>query len=100
MSFPTKEDRTVCWENRDLYWNCLDEKKSEDLCKEFRKKYEKLCPSQWVKHFDRKREYLIFKDRLEKEGIVKDNENKDLCSSDLTPRRRSFYTFPSPRPNI
>lgn len=52
MSFPSKEDRQVCWGNRDLYWKCLDEKKSEDSCAEFRKQYEKFCPSQWVSTFN------------------------------------------------
>ncbi|OXU23878.1 hypothetical protein TSAR_010319 [Trichomalopsis sarcophagae] len=70
MSFPNKEDRLNCWHNRDQYWHCLDEKKSEDSCNSFRKEYEKFCPAQWVKHFDKKREYLMFKERLEKEGYV------------------------------
>ncbi|XP_011497116.1 PREDICTED: cytochrome c oxidase assembly factor 6 homolog [Ceratosolen solmsi marchali] len=68
MSFPNKQDRLTCWNHRDIYWKCLDEKKSDDLCKYCRKDYEKFCPSQWVKHFDRKRDYLNFKNRLEKEG--------------------------------
>ncbi|XP_018400076.1 PREDICTED: cytochrome c oxidase assembly factor 6 homolog [Cyphomyrmex costatus] len=47
MSFPNKEDRTKCWSCRDEYWQCLDEGKSQTECIEFRKQYEKFCPSQW-----------------------------------------------------
>jgi cytochrome c oxidase assembly factor 6 len=35
-------------------------------CRDLRKLYEKGCPSQWVKHFDRKRTYEQFKKRMEK----------------------------------
>lgn len=48
MSFPNKEDRQKCWSNRDVYWKCLDEKKSEDSCTALRKQYEQFCPAQWV----------------------------------------------------
>ena len=51
MSFLNKEDRQACWNNRDTYWKCLDEKKSEDSCKEFRDQYEKFCPGQWVRFY-------------------------------------------------
>jgi len=48
MSFPNKNDRLNCWSRRDEYWQCLDEGKSQAECMEFRKQYEKFCPSQWV----------------------------------------------------
>lgn len=48
MSFPSKADRERCWSRRDEYWKCLDEGKSPEGCIEFRKQYEKFCPSQWV----------------------------------------------------
>lgn len=48
MSFPSKTDRVNCWSRRDEYWQCLDEGKSQAECMEFRKQYEKFCPSQWV----------------------------------------------------
>lgn len=48
MSFPSKEVRQNCWSHRDKYWQCLDEGKSQEECREFRKQYEKFCPSQWV----------------------------------------------------
>lgn len=48
MSFPNKSDRLTCWNHRDLYWKCLDDKNAEELCVEFRKEYMKNCPPQWV----------------------------------------------------
>uniref|UniRef100_L7M5M3 Putative cytochrome c oxidase subunit vib/cox12 n=1 Tax=Rhipicephalus pulchellus TaxID=72859 RepID=L7M5M3_RHIPC len=69
MSFPNKEQRQKCWDSRDRYWECLDSN-AEDAkrCAEMKSLYETHCPSQWVKHFDRKREYLKFKDKIEKDG--------------------------------
>ncbi|XP_065563043.1 cytochrome c oxidase assembly factor 6 homolog [Artemia franciscana] len=70
MSFPDKEKRQQCWEARDDLWNCMDKNENErELCKEFRAIYESTCPAQWVKHFDRKRNYLKFKEKIEKEGV-------------------------------
>lgn len=84
MSFPNKEDRLNCWSRRDEYWQCLDEGKSQAECIEFRKQYEKFCPSQWVKHFDRKRDYLKFKEQIEKGGIhCLDGETKSSERVDL-----------------
>lgn len=79
MSFPTKEERTRCWGARDKYWECLDKNEGankDNVCKEFRQLYEKSCTSQWVKHFDRKRNYLIFKEKIEKEGYEPLDETK------------------------
>ncbi|XP_037274445.2 cytochrome c oxidase assembly factor 6 homolog [Rhipicephalus microplus] len=69
MSFPNKEQRQKCWDSRDRYWECLDSNADDaKRCAEMKSLYETLCPSQWVKHFDRKREYLKFKDKIEKDG--------------------------------
>lgn len=69
MSFPDKEQRTKCWAARDRYWECLDaNRENPKACDEVRKLYEKGCPAQWVKHFDRRRDYLQFKERIEKHG--------------------------------
>ncbi|XP_076315792.1 cytochrome c oxidase assembly factor 6 homolog isoform X1 [Tachypleus tridentatus] len=71
MSFPNKEQRQRCWNSRDRYWECLD-KNNDDAskCKVYRNMYETECPSQWVKHFDRKRQYLQLKDRIQNEGAA------------------------------
>lgn len=74
MSFPNKSDRKTCWESRDKYWECLDkhnvgmEQPCPEECQQVRKLYESMCPNQWVKHFDRKRNYLLFKAKIETEG--------------------------------
>jgi len=69
MSFPVKEERQKCWDARDRYWQCLDVSGGENSkCVELRSLYESTCPSQWVKHFDRKRNYLKFKEQIEKDG--------------------------------
>ncbi|CAL8091806.1 unnamed protein product [Orchesella dallaii] len=69
MSFPSKAEREKCWQSRDELWKCLDDNNgSQDMCTKFRELYESSCPRQWVKHFDRKREYLKFKDRIQNDG--------------------------------
>ena len=73
MSFPDREVRAKCWGARDVYWACLDRNNIEDAvkdgpCAEFRKTYEQSCSPLWVKHFDRKRSYLLFKEKIEKDG--------------------------------
>ncbi|KAK0163046.1 hypothetical protein PV327_006757 [Microctonus hyperodae] len=103
MSFPNKEDRQACWGCRDEYWQCLDQGKSENECESLRKQYEKFCPSQWVKHFDRKREYLKFKEQIEQEGYLITNRLKteaaplDYSSTTQVmvrrlPHRRVFFS--------
>lgn len=74
--FPSKEQRKVCWDARDEYWQCLDKNapehqansgaKEPTVCLQFRKLYCERCPGQWVKHFDRKRTYEQFKVKMEK----------------------------------
>ncbi|XP_014246993.1 cytochrome c oxidase assembly factor 6 homolog [Cimex lectularius] len=69
MSFPKKEEREACWDSRDKYWQCLDTAtEPEKQCAQLRKFYETSCPVQWVKHFDRKRSYLKFKEKIEQHG--------------------------------
>lgn len=74
MSFPDKAERAKCWSNRDEYWKCLDEhapkhsstsgEKVPSACQNLRKQFEQSCPGQWVKHFDRKRTYEQFKEKM------------------------------------
>lgn len=74
MSFPTKSERAKCWSSRDEYWQCLDDKapkhsstsgeKIPNVCQQLRKQFEQSCPGQWVKHFDRKRTYEQFKEKM------------------------------------
>lgn len=74
MSFPDREQRKTCWDSRDRYWECLDNQNIKDSsvkpkeCLELRKLFEKSCPTQWVSHFDRKRDFNVFKEKMQKEG--------------------------------
>jgi len=90
MSFPSKSDREKCWNSRDALWECLDKAAASvggggsskgrngdaeidaqhmaTVCSQFRVAYESSCPKQWIKHFDRKRAYLKFKDKIQKDG--------------------------------
>lgn len=69
MSFPDRSERQKCWSARDRYWECLDANKEErEKCLKQREAYEASCPAQWVKHFDRKFQYLKYKDRIENDG--------------------------------
>lgn len=74
--FPSKEQRRVCWDARDKYWQCLDKNAPDhqstsganepSACVQLRKLFQSSCPGQWVKHFDRKRTYDLFKLKMEK----------------------------------
>lgn len=74
MSFPDMKQRKACWTARDNYWKCLDEKapefstssgeESPAVCQQFRKLFQETCPGQWITHFDRKRTYEQFKERM------------------------------------
>ncbi|EDW82691.1 uncharacterized protein Dwil_GK24999 [Drosophila willistoni] len=76
MSFPDKSERAKCWTARDDYWKCLDEnapkhsstsgEKVPNACQILRKAFVQSCPGQWVKHFDRKRTYEQFKEKMAK----------------------------------
>lgn len=85
MSFPDKAQRKLCWDSRDRYWECLDSeniKETKDAlarpkaCAELRRMFEKSCPTQWVSHFDRKRDYNVFKEKMQKEGYEPIRESK------------------------
>jgi len=66
---PTKEERAACWLARDDFWKCLD-KSEEDAtkCKQQRQQFESSCTNTWLKYFDKRRDYLKYKEKLEKEG--------------------------------
>ncbi|XP_025104712.1 cytochrome c oxidase assembly factor 6 homolog [Pomacea canaliculata] len=70
MSFPKSEERKKCWSARDSYWECLTDNNDDSIkCSQQRALFEKCCSSQWVKHFDRKREFIKYKEKLETEGF-------------------------------
>lgn len=59
-SFPGKEERRVCWDSRDRYWECLDMYPSDNKqCAKLRQLFEQQCPSQWVSFLNTFFIYLI-----------------------------------------
>ncbi|GFT00201.1 cytochrome c oxidase assembly factor 6 homolog [Nephila pilipes] len=71
MSFPDKDTRKKCWASRDAYWECLDQNNDNpSSCLEEKKCFENDCPNLWVQHFNRKRDYLKFKEKIQSEDPV------------------------------
>lgn len=70
MTFSSWEEKAGCLAARDAYWACLDlvkkDKGDADIrdCPELRERYTTACPGHWVRHFDKKKSYLMFKETL------------------------------------
>ncbi|KAL4660311.1 hypothetical protein GN956_G431 [Arapaima gigas] len=70
MSAPSSAQRKACWGARDQFWKCLDDSSDDvDLCDKFRKVFEANCPSQWVKYFNKRRDFLKFKEKIQTDGF-------------------------------
>lgn len=67
MEFKGKAQRTECYGARDLYFECLDANKNN--CKELYANFEQICGKKWTEHFIKRRDYLKFKEKLEKGGL-------------------------------
>ncbi|KFM09233.1 Cytochrome c oxidase assembly factor 6, partial [Aptenodytes forsteri] len=68
MSAPTMEERKACWGARDEFWQCLDSHGDDaSECEKLR-----LGPSSRrsarVKYFNKRRDFLKYKRKLETEG--------------------------------
>ncbi|XP_076442273.1 cytochrome c oxidase assembly factor 6 homolog [Babylonia areolata] len=69
MSFPKSDERKKCWAARDDYWQCLEDGQEDRAkCTAQRSLFETNCTKQWVKYFDRRRDYLKYKEKMEKGG--------------------------------
>jgi len=69
-NFKGREHRAACYKARDEYFECLD-KSGEKLAEECRGllgNFESTCGEKWTEHFIRRRDYLKFKEKMEKEG--------------------------------
>lgn len=78
MSAPSAQERKACWDSRDKYWQCLDaNKEAADKCQQSRQSFESLCPRQWIKYFDKRRDYLKFKEELESKGFEPAKSSED-----------------------
>ncbi|XP_069825634.1 cytochrome c oxidase assembly factor 6 homolog [Dendropsophus ebraccatus] len=70
MSAPSAQERKACWDAKDKYWRCLEDNREEAAkCQQMRQSFEGLCPRQWIKYFDKRRDYLKFKEELESKGF-------------------------------
>ncbi|XP_078466095.1 cytochrome c oxidase assembly factor 6 homolog [Lampetra fluviatilis] len=81
MTAPSGEERRRCWSGRDAFWKCADASEAagrnpESECAALRKEFVEACPRQWTKYFDRRRDYLKFKEKLETEGFQPYQENQ------------------------
>ncbi|KAM5180211.1 cytochrome c oxidase assembly factor 6 homolog [Mantella aurantiaca] len=78
MSAPSAQERKACWDSRDRYWQCLDDSNEDkDKCQQFRKGFEKSCPLTWLKHFDKRRDYLKYKAEMESRVLESSERAKD-----------------------
>ncbi|XP_076069870.1 cytochrome c oxidase assembly factor 6 homolog isoform X1 [Oratosquilla oratoria] len=95
MSFRDKTVRKACWDSRDRYWACLDLPDThKNSCLELRRLYELSCPTHWVKHFDRKRQYMEFKERIHSVGLLDQASPLTSCPAIETQlsRRHRVYS--------
>ena len=67
-----KAERQKCWVERDAFWNCMKSNEEDRTkCENQRKGFEEFCPKTWVVHFDRRYDYLKFKENAAKHGYKK-----------------------------
>ncbi|KAI8784913.1 cytochrome c oxidase assembly factor 6 [Biomphalaria glabrata] len=77
MPFPKQDERQKCWDSKDRYWDCLTENNEDATkCLKQREDYEKSCIKQWVKYFDKRRDFLKYKEKVEKSGFEPQPESK------------------------
>ncbi|XP_037551627.1 cytochrome c oxidase assembly factor 6 homolog [Nematolebias whitei] len=78
MTAPTSAERKVCWEARDQLWQCLDDSNDKiESCQKFQRDFEAKCPAQWVKHFTKRRSFLKYKEKMEREGFTPAKGSKE-----------------------
>ncbi|THD19356.1 hypothetical protein D915_009648 [Fasciola hepatica] len=76
-----KADREQCWSSRDSYWDCVrglmkdsDSNMPEKAliqknCNNYRKQYEADCPDTWIRLFDQKQSFELFKSKKFEEDL-------------------------------
>ncbi|XP_033614189.1 cytochrome c oxidase assembly factor 6 homolog [Fukomys damarensis] len=75
MAAPSMKERQFCWGACSHYWQCLDEKARDVYhCQKLRRSFKSSCPQQWLKYFDKRRDYLNFKGKFEA-GLVQPSES-------------------------
>lgn len=83
MSAPNKEQRKICWNARDKYSQCLDQyapsylptsgEKGPNECEKLRSEMINECPAKWVQHFDQRRGYEQYKQKM---GMLPEDAKK------------------------
>ncbi|XP_066524335.1 cytochrome c oxidase assembly factor 6 homolog [Hoplias malabaricus] len=69
MSAPNSQERRTCWGARDQFWKCLDHNQDDvTACQGHKQEFELNCPAQWVKYFNKRRDFLKYKEKFENEG--------------------------------
>lgn len=70
MDFRGKDHRAKCYAARDAYFDCIGDqsgtKVDKKVCKELFAEFESLCGKKWTEHFVKRRDYLRFKEKLER----------------------------------
>lgn len=78
--FKGREERRICYAARDAYFECFEKlpegADGQKGCGQLYANFEKTCGAKWTEHFIRRRKYLEFKERLEKEGVDSADERK------------------------
>jgi len=65
--FLNREARGLCWGARDAFFACVDSNGPDATpCAALLAEYNTHCPTQWVRHFNKKREYERYKERIAK----------------------------------
>ncbi|ESP02868.1 hypothetical protein LOTGIDRAFT_185601 [Lottia gigantea] len=65
MAYPNKEEREICYKARDDFWKCVEDNDGDkSKCKKLRSIYESKCSKSWVKHFDKRVEFLNYKKQM------------------------------------
>lgn len=72
MEPKNKAARTLCYNARDAYFDCIGDQKAtnidKSICPDLYQKFEELCGKNWTKHFLGKHDYEIYKKKLYEEG--------------------------------
>uniref|UniRef100_A0A671T991 Cytochrome c oxidase assembly factor 6 n=1 Tax=Sinocyclocheilus anshuiensis TaxID=1608454 RepID=A0A671T991_9TELE len=69
MSAPNASERKACWGARDQFWKCLDAHQDQTTaCEKHQRQFEAMCPAQWVKYFVKQRDFLKYKEKIQKQG--------------------------------
>ncbi|KAK2192460.1 hypothetical protein NP493_31g06034 [Ridgeia piscesae] len=67
---PSKAQRQKCWSARDAFWECMETNSNDcGKCKAPRTDYENSCSKSWVKYFDKRKDFLKYQEKIEKEGF-------------------------------